>query len=231
MKSNKKQLCYESLKHRVLTLDIEPGTVLDEMALSAEYEVSRTPLREVFQALSGEGYLSLEKNKSAKVSSMDFSSMRDFFQTAPLVYATVARLAAEKATSKQITEIKAIQKDFTEAVEKNDVAVMAMRNHAFHEKIGEMAGNSYLSPSLNRLLIDHTRMSQMFFRPKNTTEEKIVGKARHQHDLMIDALENNNPAEIVELTLKHWELSRDRMEQFVRPDPLPMDTERLSTRS
>lgn len=227
MKKNKKVLCYEALKHRVLTLDIEPGTVLDETALSEQYNISRTPLREIFQALAGEGYLSLEKNKSAKVSSMDFASMRDFFQTAPLVYATVARLAAEKATSQQVNEIKDIQKDFTKASEQNDVKRMAMKNHAFHEKIGEMAGNSYLNPSLNRLLIDHTRMSQMFFRAKNSSEEKIIGKARHQHDLMIEALENHNPAEIVELTLKHWELSRDRMEQFVRPDPLPIDTNEL----
>ena len=30
-------------------------------------------------------------------------------------------------------------------------------------------------------------------------------------------------ARLVDLTLDHWSLSRDRMERFVRPDPLPMD--------
>jgi len=227
MKSNKKSVFYESLKHRILTLAIEPGTVLDETALSEEYEISRTPLREVFQALAGEGYLSLEKNKSAKVSSMDFASMRDFFQTAPLVYASVARLAAEKATGKQLEELKAIQESFMQASNNNDVTEMSMSNHAFHEKIGEMSGNTYLTPSLERLLIDHTRMSQMFFRPKNEKEQVIIAKAKHHHDLMIEAIENRSAAEIVELTLEHWELSRDRMEQFVRPDPLPMNTEQM----
>lgn len=223
MKPNKKNLCYESLKHRILTLDIDPGTVLDETILAVEYELSRTPLREIFQRLAGEGYLALEDNRSTKVSSMDINSMRNFFQTAPLVYASVARLAAENATVLQLKQLREIQHSFLNACEQVDVEAMSMHNHAFHEKLGEMAANPYLKPSLQRLLIDHTRMSQMFFRAKNTQEEIIIGKASHHHDLMIEAIENRASADIVELTLAHWELSRDRMEQFVRPDPLPID--------
>ncbi len=102
MKPNKKQQCYEAIVQRILTLDIEPGSVLDETELSKEYDVSRTPLREVFQRLSGEGYLSLQENRGAKVSSMDIASMRNFFQSAPMIYAAVARLAAENSNKKQI---------------------------------------------------------------------------------------------------------------------------------
>ena len=229
MKPNKKNHCYESLKHRILTLDIEPGTLLDETELAVEYELSRTPLREIFQRLAGEGYLAQEDNRSTKVSSMDINSMRNFFQTAPLVYASVARLAAENATASQLKQLKTIQASFLSAGEKGDADAMSMRNHAFHEQLGVMAGNPYLSPSFKRLLIDHTRMSQMFFRPQNTKEKVVIGKASHHHDLMIEAIEKRSPADIVELTLEHWELSRDRMEQFVRPDPLPIDTDSFKT--
>lgn len=225
MKPNKKNHCYEALKHRILSLDIDPGTVLDETVIAEEYKLSRTPLREIFQRLAGEGYLSLEDNRSTKVSSMDIKSMRNFFQTAPLVYASVARLAAENSTSIQLSKLKKIQSEFSKACEKGDVENMSMYNHAFHEQLGVMAGNHYLTPSLKRLLIDHTRMSQMFFKAKNEKEETVIGKASNHHDLMIEAIEKRSPADIVELTLEHWELSRNRMEQFVRPDPLPIDTE------
>jgi DNA-binding GntR family transcriptional regulator len=40
---------------------------------------------------------------------------------------------------------------------------------------------------------------------------------------MIDAIENQQAERAVELTLQHWALSQDRMERFVRPDPLPVD--------
>ncbi len=229
MKPNKKNYCYETLKHRILTLDIEPGSVLDETLIAEEYKLSRTPLREIFQRLAGEGYLSLEDNRSTKVSSMDINSMRDFFQTAPLVYATVARLAAENASASQLSQIKKIQHSFSQACKQGDVENMSMHNHAFHEQLGVMAGNNYLTPSLERLLIDHTRMSQMFFKAKNEKEEMVIGKAKHHHDLMIEAIEKRSPADIVELTLEHWELSQNRMEQFVRPDPFPIDNESYNT--
>ncbi len=223
MKINKKQACQADLRHRILTLNIEPGSVLDETVLSQQYELSRTPLREVFQRLAGEGFLTLEENRGAKVSSMDLASMRNFFQSAPLVYAAVGRLAAENAKPPQVAALKSAQRSFRKASESNDVLGMAMFNHSFHHIVGEMAGNAYLTPSLNRLLIDHTRMSQLFYNPKNDREEQLIRTACDQHDQMIEAIETGQPALVVDLTLQHWSLSRDRMEKYVRPDPLPTE--------
>lgn len=223
MKINKKQACQSDLRQRILTLNIEPGSVLDETLLSQQYELSRTPLREVFQRLAGEGYLTLEENRGAKVSSMDISSMRNFFQSAPLIYAAVGRLAAENAAPRQIAALKSAQRSFRKAGESSDVFGMAMFNHSFHHIVGEMAGNAYLTPSLSRLLIDHTRMSQLFYNPKNDREQQLIWTACDQHDQMIEAIEKGEPALVVELTLEHWDLSRDRMEKYVRPDPLPTD--------
>ncbi len=225
MKINKKQACQADLRQRILTLNIEPGTVLDETLLSQQYELSRTPLREVFQRLAGEGYLTLEENRGAKVSSMDIASMRNFFQSAPLIYAAVGRLAAENASPRQIAALKNAQHLFCKAGEDSDVFGMAMYNHSFHHTVGEMAGNAYLTPSLNRLLIDHTRMSQLFYNPKNDQEQQLILTACEQHDRMIEAIEKGEPAAVVELTLEHWDLSRDRMEKYVRPDPLPTDVD------
>ena len=222
MRPNKKQTVLSTLKQQILTLDIAPGSVLDEAVLSEKFELSRTPLREVFQRLAGEGYLTLEENRGAKVSSMDLASMRNFFQSAPMIYAAVARLAAENANPGQIAELKDIQRSFRRTGEAGDASGMSMFNHAFHRLTGDMAGNPYLTPSFNRLLIDHTRMSQMFYRPGNPMEHKLVWTACDQHDQMIEAIEKREPATIVELTLEHWSLSRDRIEKFVRPDPLPM---------
>ncbi len=219
----KKQACQDALIHRILTLDIQPGSTLDETLISEEYGLSRTPLREVFQKLAGDGYLSQNKNRGTKVSSMDLASMRNFFQTAPMIYAAVARLAAENANNQQIQELKSAQAFFRRAGEESEAQEMAMQNHRFHRIIGEMAGNPYLSPSLNRLLIDHTRMSQMFYKPINSKERLLVWKACDQHDAMIEAIENSDPGSIVTLTIEHWELSRDRIEKFVRPDPLDVD--------
>ncbi len=223
MKDSKKHNCYLDLKQQVLTLTLSPGSALDEVALSAEYGLSRTPLREVIQRLAGEGYLSLASNRGAFVSSMDLNTMRSFFQSAPMIYAAIARLACEQATKDQINAVKKTQMRFKKAMKLANASEMVVNNHRLHEEIGEMAASPYLSPSLGRLLIDHARMSQRFYRVREAESKQRILKASEQHDAMIDAIEQRNPSQCVDLTLEHWELSRRDLNKYVMPDPLPVD--------
>ncbi len=61
-------------------------------------------------------------------------------------------------------------------------------------------------------------------------EQKMSQLKRYSLDGMLDefrerlaAIEAREAGVAVDLTLQHWELSRDRMERFVRPDPLPLN--------
>lgn len=211
------------MRRRILSTNLSPGYDLDEAGLSEYYSMSRTPLREVLQRLQGEGYVVMSENRGAKVASMDIDVLRTFFQTAPMVYANIARLACENRTTKELDDLKQAQISFANAVKSSDVAEAALANHQFHAIIGSMASNTYLMASLARLQIDHTRISQTFYRPAAPAEAMLVFKAIEQHDAMIAAIEANEGALVIDLTLQHWDLSRDRMESFVRPDPLPVD--------
>ncbi len=226
---SKKDACLADLKARVLALDLAPGAALDEVSLSAAYGLSRTPLREVLQRLAGEGYISIEANRGAVVSAMDVAAMRQFFQTAPIIYCAISRLAAENATLAQLRSLKAAQFDFTKAKGKLDAGAMALANHRFHEITSDMSTNPYLIPAMGRLLIDHTRMSQRFYRGVAPQDGVRINQSAHQHDLLIDAIERRSAEEAVEITLDHWALSRDEIERYVWPDPLPDDTTRRTT--
>ncbi len=220
---NRKTDALEDLRRRILSLDIEPGSGLDEAGLSEAYGLSRTPMREILQRLAGEGYLTIEANRGAKVASMDLRTMRTFFQTAPMVYASTGRLAAENRTARQLDDLKDVQRQFAKSIRAGDPGESVLLNFRFHHVIGEMADNPYLMAALSRLLIDHSRLSQTFYRPSTRDDETRVAKAIDQHDAMIAAIEAREPAVVTDLTLQHWDLSRDRLEQFVRPDPLPHD--------
>ncbi|MCR9126746.1 MAG: GntR family transcriptional regulator [Rhodobacteraceae bacterium] len=217
-----KNHCLEDLRRRILATELAPGADLDEAGLSADYGMSRTPLREVLQRLQGEGFVELLAHRGAKVASMDIAVLRTFFQTAPMIYANIARLAAENRTPAQLDRLKAAQRDFADATGSGGASEAALANHRFHATIGEMAQNPYLVASLARLLIDHTRLSQTFYRPASPQEDALVRTACAQHDAMITAIAEHNGNLATELTLQHWDLSRDRLERFVRPDPLPV---------
>lgn len=227
MTANPKDQCLTDLRRRILSTELAPGTPLDEAGLTKTYKISRTPLREVLQRLAGAGYVQIEDNRGAKVASMDIAVLRTFFQTAPLIYANISRLAAEHRTAAQIDDLKAAQQGFTVANAAGDADAAALANHRFHEVIGDMAQNPYLMACLSRMLIDHTRLSQTFYRPETRQEAALVQTAQDQHDMLIAAIEARDTSRATDLTLQHWDLSKDRMERFVRPDPLPLDLDAL----
>jgi len=46
---------YQTLVHRIVTLDLAPGSVLTESHLMQEMKIGRTPIREAIQRLIAEG--------------------------------------------------------------------------------------------------------------------------------------------------------------------------------
>lgn len=213
---------YAHLKSGVMTLELRPGADLDEASLSEDFSLSRTPLREVFRQLAGEGYLDLRENRGARVSEMSHTTLRDFFLAAPMVYGAVLQLAAQNARPEQIVDLKAAQEDFKAALHRGDGAARATANNRFHEVTGEMADNIYLMPSFQRLLIDHARISMTFYRPQDASMADNVSEASAQHDAIITAIEATDANAAAQLAIDHWNLSRDQIELFVMPAGLDM---------
>ncbi|CAM5206877.1 hypothetical protein CDEN61S_03555 [Castellaniella denitrificans] len=65
-KSSNKSRLFEDLKHQILTLQLGPDEDLDEPGLCERYGLSRTPVREVFRRLSGEGYVYIREHSPTR---------------------------------------------------------------------------------------------------------------------------------------------------------------------
>ena len=217
---SKKTQCIEDLRRRVLTEALQPGIYLDEVELAETYGISRSPLREVLRQLAGEGYLVLHENRGAQVAPMSHKTMRNFFVAAPMIYAATTRLAAENATAAQIVKLKECQWAFRQAIKSGDAAERALGNERFHSIIGEMADNEFLTPSLRRLLIDHTRIGMTFYNPRKLALAQQRELAADQHDQFIDLIEAGNADGAADLAVAHWELSRAQIESFVTPESI-----------
>ena len=222
LKGGKSDL-YEDLKRQILTMELDPDQDLDEASLSEQYGLSRTPVREIFRRLEGEGYIDIRANRGARVSPMSHESLRQFFMVAPLVYAAIGRLAVQNFRPKQLDELCATQERFRAASQSGDATAMVIENNRFHEIIGEMSGNPYLQPSLRRLLIDHARIGKTFFRPRNEDMQERLRLAVEHHDAFIEAIREHDEDRFVKLVFDHWELSRANMELFVAPRELKAD--------
>lgn len=215
---DKKILLATTLKRRIISMELPPGASIDEVALSEEFGLSRPPVRELIRQMAAEGYLELEANRGARVSSMSHQSLRNFYLAAPLIYISTTQLAAANASTEEINELKKVQLLFRDAIRKNDIEARVYYNNIFHLEIGKMAHNPYLMPSLERVLIDHARLGKIFYRhPPTPNMQADLDKAVLQHDQIIEAIETHNVNEAGEIVRAHMDLSRRRMTEYVVP--------------
>lgn len=217
--TDRKAALGEALRHRILSMEMRPGAVVDELTLAEEFGLSRPPVRELMRQMAAEGYIELETNRPARVSSMDYQSLRSFFLAAPLIYIATTQLAARNATPVDVNRLRRIQERFRVAIKENDVDGRVLYNDEFHLEIGRMAQNDYLMPSLRRLLIDHARLGKIFYRhPAVEDMQHEMAEAVDQHEQIIDAIARHDALAAGELVKAHWELSRIRMAEYAVPE-------------
>lgn len=223
--ADRKVALAQVLRQRILTMELAPGAVLDEQALSEEFGLSRPPVRELMRQMAAEGYIDLEANRAARVASMNYQSLRNFFLAAPLIYTATTKLAALDASAAEISHLKTIQAEFRNAVKRGDVDSRVYYNDQFHLAIGKMAHNPYLLPSLNRLLIDHARLAKTFYQPNNRHMQDDLAAAVQQHDEIIAAIERHDADAAVEIVRAHLDMSRRNMAMYVTPEGLDIPVE------
>ncbi|SAL01412.1 GntR family transcriptional regulator [Caballeronia calidae] len=222
---DRKATLAQSLRHRILSMELAPGASLDEVALAEEFGLSRPPVRELMRQMAAEGYIELEANRAARVASMNFDSLRNYFLAAPLIYVATTKLAARHATKSEIDGLKRIQEQFRAAVEGNVVDDRVLENDQFHFAIGKMAHNPYLLPSLCRLLIDHARLGRTFYQPRDERMDSELAEAVQQHEDIIDAIERRDAEAAGAVVLAHVNLARRNMASYVTPEGVTVPVE------
>ncbi|MGE8409198.1 MAG: GntR family transcriptional regulator [Pseudomonas sp.] len=216
---DRKALLSEALRRRILSMELAPGAVVDELALCEEFGLSRPPVRELLRQIAAEGYIELEANRAPRVAAMNHDSLRSFFLAAPLIYIATTQLAASRASAVEIAELRRIQALFRQAIEERHVENRVIYNDEFHLEIGKMAHNDYLMPSLRRVLIDHARLGKIFYRHPTTDDmQQDLELACDQHDQIIEAIARHDTEAAGQLIREHMELSRRRMAEYAAPE-------------
>jgi DNA-binding GntR family transcriptional regulator len=89
---------------------LQPGMRLPERALCDRLKVSRTPLRESLRVLASEGLVELLPNRSARVAKLTSADLKYLFEIVGCLEACAGRLACERASDAEISEIGAIHR-------------------------------------------------------------------------------------------------------------------------
>ncbi len=131
----------EKLRVRILNHSLGAGSWIDEQALSAEFGISRTPLREALKVLATEGLVTMKLRRGAYVTEVSERDLADVFHLLALLESDAAGVVAQTATAAQIAGLEALHLALEGSAADRDRFFAA--NEAFHMALLELADNRW----------------------------------------------------------------------------------------
>ena len=142
---------YEILKRKIILLEYEPGEVLNEVDLAEEFNISRTPIRKVFQLLHNDKLLNIIPRFGAQVIPIDFKDMKYVFEVTKELDPFATRLAVERISDEKIKELEEIMERLKSYDIDKDYQNAINDDERFHNIIFNSCGNPWLQDILTSL--------------------------------------------------------------------------------
>ncbi|KDB07248.1 transcriptional regulator, GntR family [Burkholderia sp. lig30] len=178
--------------------ELVPGAALDERALAARFNVSRTPIREALQQLAAQQYVQIVPRQGVFVIKMTVPQLRDMLELLNELEAVSARLAARRMNDAQRVELQRTIDEGVDALNQGDARRFARSNAEFHEVICDACHNDYLADQIRsiRRLISRYR-PKLFLAPSR--REKVIA----DHQKLAQALLSGDEATAEAIMAQH----------------------------
>lgn len=139
------QRVYDSLRQRIITLDLPPDATLSRTDLTGTYDVSQTPIREAMQRLKQDGLVRIYPQSKTVVTRIDVPQIYEAHFLRVALETEVVRRLAEACEPATITRARSIIK-MQEAVadDPGQLAIFQELDELFHQTLFAGLGRSGL---------------------------------------------------------------------------------------
>lgn len=139
---------FATLENAIINGDYKEGDAMNEIRLSEQLGVSRTPVREALMQLELEGLVEITQNKGAVVVGISAQDIEDIYAIRLHLEGFATALAAGNMTAQEIESLEQIVdlQDFY--IEKGDIDHVRKLDADFHNAIYSATGNRSLKSML-----------------------------------------------------------------------------------
>lgn len=197
---------YDALREAIAEMPIYDGTDddirLDERALADRLGISRTPVRAALQRLETEGVVQTIPRRGIYVVRKTKAEIIEVILASAALEGMAARLAAERATDRELAEVLEQFPTFgpgiSVPVRADEIDDYSAINLDFHQRIVELAHSELFSGQISRLKI-HMRA----IRQRTIGDEDRRAHSPEDHAAIIAALRDRDADRAEELVRRH----------------------------
>ncbi|WP_420023942.1 GntR family transcriptional regulator (plasmid) [Cereibacter azotoformans] len=195
----------EALEEMIVEGHFADGARLDEVSLAERFKVSRTPLREAFQALAASGLVELRHRRGAFVRYPALEDVVEMFDVMAEIEALCGRYAARRMSPEDQAAIEAALLACEAAAERQEIEAYYRANHDFHHLIYRASGNRFLAGEADRL---HRRLKP--FRRLQLRVRGRMAESLRQHRAIFAALVAGDAEGVTAVMREHIAVQGDR---------------------
>lgn len=214
---SRKQLVYEALRDRILSLELESNAAIYENEVALDLGVSRTPVREALAALEREGLVRIVPGKGAFVSPTSAQRVVESYEVREVLEGLAARLAVGRVQREEFRPLREIFQACAEGRPVDNQQVLAAASR-FHQLIADHCGNSQLT-QLMRQMSDQVRRLRAVTAHRTA---RLAERSREYLEIM-QAIEDNEPALAETLMRHHLKLLRKNAANLLGQQPKSTD--------
>ena len=191
-----------------ILLDIEsgkfkPGDYITELALTHEYDVSRTTIREALSRLLYEDFIIQFRKGGYLIKEISYKELFELLDLRLLLEPHATRLAVDKITD---SDLEVLRKDSIYGT----LAEWYEKNLEFHLTIARASGNSKLADMIGQVL----EQGRRFYILESANLFPLDDE--NEHTYIYRALASRNTDEAVRLVEEHLLNSRNRLKLLVQ---------------
>ena len=188
----------EWLREKIITGEIPEREFLDEKWVCEQLEVSRTPVREAFQVLAAEHFLTLLPRKGAQVTGVTLTELGEMYQVRRLIEGEAVRTICARGEGAP-PEMAALLGRLEDAAARMDFYAETVADRRFHLALVSGAGNSILTEVYEGL---RARQQRVAMRALRARPERLP-TIETEHRRLVECLEANDAPGAMEVLSDH----------------------------
>lgn len=168
-KRSLKDEAYAELRQAIISGSLSPGAQLSEQQLAAQFQISRSPIREALGRLEQEGFAIRHGNGRIYVAPLDEMELEQLYIVRANLEGLAARLAASRLENVDLGKMEDDLRAMEKRAEAGDVDGSLRCGESFHDVILATCGNAPLVELISGLRLKISRF------------RTVIASARNQH--------------------------------------------------
>lgn len=190
---------YYAIREWIVTLDLPPGSVVNERELMGRLGVGRTPVREALRDLAREQLVEVFPRRGMFVSSVDVGDIAGLSEVRLLLESEAARLAAERRGDGDLEETDALLEELDGAAGERNARGLIDLDQRIHRHVARCAQNPFLETTLEEYYVLALRIWFV------ALDRVALDEAIAEHHAILEAIRDGDPGRAEAVMRAHVE--------------------------